>query len=371
MFSALCVAALISKCLAVWLQSLSKPGKALELLWVVQCYCSNDLRCLWTSLMFLKAHGPRSPSSGCGVYRRCSSLEPGEWLAPDEWLTSPSVSWSQRSQRMVETLWICLNMFAEICWIHLNHYFFLNHIPHNDIKISKDAQGHRDCCTVPKLFDWVYVPDPDLPHIHCIKDRYIAVLIADQLQVLDSVTRQSWNMLDVNDVRRIFFSVADDKAILRLSLMQDHSKSLPWIQQYPTISNNHGSCSVHLLRSGWKTSPRKASLRTRWASPNTKSEAWICLDRAGSDLVVVAPSLFSILFVEDIRFLHAFTGTRNVWINEDTCIVEWHLNENGMIGTKDYKRLQKYFRYSCPFLIPSWSNWKSEASRFRTQYIYQ
>ena len=58
---------------------------------------------------------------------------------------------------------------------------------------------------MPKLFDWVYVPDPDLPHVHCIKDRYIAVLIADQLQVLDSVTRQSWNMLDVNDVRRIFF----------------------------------------------------------------------------------------------------------------------------------------------------------------------
>eukprot|EP00435_Cladocopium_sp_Y103_P015977 s2180_g3.t4 len=31
-----------------------------------------------------------SRSSGCGVHRRCSSLEPGEWLAPDEWLTSPS-----------------------------------------------------------------------------------------------------------------------------------------------------------------------------------------------------------------------------------------------------------------------------------------
>lgn len=42
--------------------------------------------CLWSA----QAHGPRSPSSGCGVYRRCSSLEPGEWLAPDEWLTSPS-----------------------------------------------------------------------------------------------------------------------------------------------------------------------------------------------------------------------------------------------------------------------------------------
>ena len=70
---------------------------------------------LW--LMFLKAHGPRSPSSGCGVYRRCSSLEPGEWLAPDEWLTSPSVSWSQRSQRMFEMVWICLLKFVEYVWI--------------------------------------------------------------------------------------------------------------------------------------------------------------------------------------------------------------------------------------------------------------
>ncbi|CAE7555386.1 unnamed protein product [Symbiodinium pilosum] len=30
------------------------------------------------------------PSSGCGSHRRCTSLEPGEWLAPGEWLTSPS-----------------------------------------------------------------------------------------------------------------------------------------------------------------------------------------------------------------------------------------------------------------------------------------
>ena len=32
------------------------------------------------------------PSSGCGSHRRCTSLEPGEWLAPGEWLTSPSAA---------------------------------------------------------------------------------------------------------------------------------------------------------------------------------------------------------------------------------------------------------------------------------------
>jgi len=112
-------------------------------------------------------------------------------------------------------------------------------------------------------------------------------------------------------------------------ITQSHFHESNNIQQYPTITFHvQGTCCVlvekHLL------ARQACVLGGPLQTPNPKLGAVL------TELVVVAPSLFSILFVEDIGFLHAFTGTRNVWINEDTCIVEWHLNENGMIGTKAF-----------------------------------
>ena len=52
---------------------------------------------------------------------------------------------------------------VRICLLSTFESFVETHIPHNDIKTSKDAQWHGDCCTVPKLFDLVYVSDTDLP----------------------------------------------------------------------------------------------------------------------------------------------------------------------------------------------------------------
>ena len=95
-------------------------------------------------------------------------------------------------------------------------------------------------------------------------------------------------------------------------ITQSHFHESNNIQQYPTISNNHVSRSGHLLRSGWKTSPRKASLRTRWASPNTKSEAWSCLDRAGSGS---AKSFFNLICGRH--------GLLTCFHRNETCMDKW------------------------------------------------
>ena len=94
-----------------------------------------------------------------------------------------------------------------------------------------------------------------------------------------------WNMLE--DVRRFFLFCFFGCWWPGHSAAWSHSESLKVTSRNPTISINIQQSltitfhtfhvqgiSGHLLR-GWKTS-RKASLRTRWASPNTKSEAWSC-----------------------------------------------------------------------------------------------